>query len=76
MRKIGTEKIIAPYEEEGGKLKQDSKSEKKEEETTIISVTAGKLKEICDRAAVIGAKEALKTFEQERKKEQGKRADR
>lgn len=47
-----------------------------EKEVTYISVTQDQMKEICERAAAIGAKEALKTFEQERKKTKGKRADR
>ena len=41
----------------------------------VMSLTATELCEIYERAAAIGAKEALKTFEQERKKEYGQRAD-
>lgn len=41
-----------------------------------IPLTREQLKEICDMAVAIGAKEALKTFEQERKKEYGGRMDR
>ena len=41
-----------------------------------IFLTAGQLREIYGYAAAIGAKEALKTFEQERKRERGKRANR
>ena len=43
---------------------------------TLITLTPEQLKGIYERAAEIGAKEALKAYEQERKKEQGKRADR
>ena len=43
---------------------------------TLVVLTHEQLKEIYENAATIGAKEALKMFEQERKKEQGKRADR
>lgn len=45
-------------------------------ERTLITLTPEQLKSIYERAAEIGAKEALKTYEQEKKKEQGKRADR
>lgn len=43
---------------------------------TLVVLTREQLKDIYENAAAIGAKEALKMFEQERKKEQGKRADR
>lgn len=46
------------------------------DERVIVTLTPAQLKDIYEKAAAIGAKEALKTFEQERKKEQGKRADR
>lgn len=49
---------------------------KQEEEISALSLTTKQLKEICDRAAAIGAREALKTFEQERKKEYSGRSDR
>lgn len=42
----------------------------------LVVLTHEQLKDIYEKSAVIGAREALKTFEQERKKEQGKRADR
>lgn len=42
----------------------------------IISITEDQLKEIYERAATIGAKEALRIFEQERKKEYAGRTDR
>lgn len=45
-------------------------------EKTFITLTPNQLKRIYEKAAEIGAKEALKTYEQEKKKEQGKRADR
>lgn len=41
----------------------------------IITLTPAQMQDIYEKAAAIGAKEALKTFEQERKKEYGKRAD-
>lgn len=43
---------------------------------SLVALTHEQLKDIYENAAAIGAKEALKLFEQERKKEQGKRADR
>lgn len=46
------------------------------EEKVIITMTQKQLEDIYAKAAEIGAKEALKTYAQERKKEQGKRADR
>jgi len=42
----------------------------------LVVLTHEQLKEIYENAAAIGAKEALKIFEQERRKEQGKRAGR
>lgn len=43
---------------------------------SLVVLTHEQLKDIYEKAAAIGAKEALKMFGQERKKEQGKRADR
>lgn len=42
----------------------------------LLVLTQEQLREIYEKAAAIGAKEALKTLEQERKKKQGKIADR
>jgi len=42
----------------------------------LVILTAGELQKIYEKAAGIGAREALKTFEQERKKEYTGRADR
>ena len=67
--------VIAEYMERE-KRKSDNKRGEKAEEESLFSITTKQMKEIYERAAAIGAKEALKTFEQERKKEQGKRADR
>lgn len=69
------ENAIVDYKERE-KKNADIKQEDKTEEVSVISLTTEQLKEICDRAAAIGAKEALKTFEQERKKEYSGRADR
>lgn len=42
----------------------------------LVVLTHEQLKDIYEKSAVIGAREALRTFEQERKKEQGRRAGR
>lgn len=51
-------------------------NQKQEDRVTLVTLTHEQLKDIYEKAAAIGAKEALKTFEQERKKEYSKRADR
>ncbi len=43
---------------------------------TLVILTHDQLKDIYEKAANIGANEALKTFKKEREKEQGKRANR
>ena len=48
----------------------------KTDNRALVTLTHEQLEDIYESAAAIGAKEALKAFEQERKKEQGKRADR
>lgn len=48
----------------------------KTDNSALVVLTHEQLKDIYEKAAAIGAKEALKIFEQERKKEHGKRADR
>lgn len=45
-------------------------------EKVLVTLTSAQLEEIYEKAAAIGAKEALKTFEQERKKEYNSRGDR
>lgn len=46
------------------------------QEVRFVTLTYEQLKEITDNAVATGAKEALKVYQQERKKEQSKRADR
>lgn len=60
---------------EAGSSRGDDGGGEREEDAQIL-LTAGQLRDIYENAASIGAKEALRTYEQERKKEQGKRADR
>ena len=48
----------------------------KKDEKALVVLTQGQLKDIYEKAAAIGANEALKTFRQEQKKEHSRRADR
>lgn len=78
MEPDAVDKVIAEHVERE-RRKEEKRQDGKSEESakgSIIFITTEQMNEIYDRAAAIGAKEALKTFEQERKKEQGKRADR
>lgn len=73
------DKVVSEYIEKEKRKKEkntEKLQEKKENQISIISLTPDKLEEIWKEAATIGAKEALKTFEQERKKEYSSRADR
>ncbi len=54
----------------------DCEQKEKPEREKLVILTAGELQKIYEKSAAIGAKEALRTFEQERKKEYGQRADR
>lgn len=58
-----------PVREQKRKAEEEAKPEK------IVCLSATELREIYEKAAAIGAREALKTFEQERKKEYSHRAD-
>ena len=48
----------------------------KKDEKALVVLTQRQLKDIYEKAATIGANEALKTFKQEQKKEYSRRADR
>lgn len=48
----------------------------KKDEKTLVVLTQRQLKDIYEKAATIGANEALKTFKQEQKKEYSRRSDR
>lgn len=48
----------------------------KKDERALVVLTPAQLKDIYEKAAAIGANEALKTFKQEQKKEYSRRADR
>ena len=52
-----------------------NENEQTKEGVQVITLTHEQLQRIYEQAAAIGAKEALKVFEQERKKEYNKRAD-
>ncbi len=69
------EEILQSREEETPKKLEKTKEEHPQPEK-LIALTSAELREIYEKAAAIGAKEALKTFEQERKKEYSGRADR
>lgn len=48
----------------------------KTDKQVIVTLTHEQLESICKKAASVGASEGVKAYEQERKKEQGQRADR
>ena len=48
----------------------------KKDEKALVVLTQGQLKDIYEKAAAIGAKEAMKTLVKEKKKEQEKKVDR
>lgn len=56
-------------EKKEAERKKDRNADEKEKDETLFLVTSEQMKEIYEKAAAIGAKEALKIFEQERKKE-------
>lgn len=79
MEPDSVKKVILDYAEQEKKkvdLKPIREMEEKKKEVSIITLTQEQLNEIYEKAAAIGAKEALKTFEHERKKEYNGRADR
>lgn len=79
MEPDAVDRAISDYMEKEKKQSEKKRAGKADEKTrvpTIITLTADQLRDIYEKAAAIGAKEALKTFEQERKKEYSGRADR
>lgn len=80
MEPDSVEKVLLEFVESAEKekldLKPESKKEEEKKEISLITLTSEQLKDIYEKAATIGAKEALKTFEQEQKKEYSGRADR
>jgi len=70
-------KRIWKLEEEGGSMDSQYIDETRQDEWPgLVALTQEQLKGIYETAASIGAREALKAFEQERKKEHSGRADR
>lgn len=69
------EEIISEYKEKREKVLLKKEKEEEKEQLSVI-LTYGQLKELSEKAAVIGAREALKTFEKARKKEASQRGDR
>lgn len=78
--KISVEKvdeILREHEKDTAKEKeQDDVKEECSNPEKLVVITTTELREIYEKAAAIGAREALKTFEQERKREYSERADR
>ncbi len=70
---------ISKYREKKEKVKTDAQIIKKGEgrqEIVMITLTTKQLQDIYEKAAAVGAKEALRVFEQERKREYKGRVDR
>lgn len=70
------EKALARCAEREGTEQMEEKASASGKDLSIIALTQEQLKEIYEKAADIGAKEALKMLEQERKRERCDRADR
>lgn len=70
------EEILERIEVAPGESKLEYERKEKPEQEKLVILTAGELQKIYEKSAAIGAREALRTFEQERKKEYGQRADR
>ncbi len=70
------EEILERLEAAPEETKPDYEKNEKPEQERFVVLTSGELKEIYEKSATIGAREALKTFEQERRKEYSGRADR
>lgn len=68
------EEILRNHKEKPSK-EQEYIKQGEAQQQKVMSLTSAELREIYERAAAIGAKEALKTFDQERRKEYGQRAD-
>lgn len=74
---IKVEKVDAILEDRGKGNREKQKIEETEpEQLRLVVLTDKELKNIYERSAEIGAQEAMKRFEQERKSDTGKRADR
>lgn len=68
------EKVLHDHAEEPAQ-EQKCKGEEEQEQEKIVCLSTIELREIYEKAAAIGAMEALKTFERERKKEYSHRAN-
>ena len=69
------DRAIAEYEDSKLQM-EESGTDDMAVNISFIPITSEQMKEICENAAAIGAKEALKTFEQERNREYYSRKDR
>lgn len=70
----GVDEIVRNQDEKKQERKKLEKVER--QQPRLVVLTDEELKKIYERSAIIGAQEALKRFEQERKSEIGQRADR
>lgn len=70
------EKILQKIEDSMNKGSEEEEPSQPARPENIVVLTTTELSYIYEKAAEIGAKEAMKTFEQERKKEYSGRADR
>ena len=75
MEKAVSAKKTARKKKETPMPEQEEKAETERESLTVV-LTYGQMQELNEKAAAAGAKEALKTLEQERKKERSQRTDR
>lgn len=69
------EEALRRQEEKSVQEEQECVKEEEMKPEKIMLLTDTELREIYEKAAAIGAKEALKTFEQERKREYSRRVD-
>lgn len=76
--KISVEKVdeILRSHEKNQVKEPDDVKEECSQSGKLLVLTSTQFREIYEKAAIIGAREALRTFEQERKKECGERVDR
>lgn len=72
------DKVVSKYMEtkKDTEMKNGRQTDGQNKETPVIPLTSEQLGEICEKAAAVGAKEALKIFEQKREEEYSNRTRR
>lgn len=75
IEKAVSDKKTARKKKEMTMPEQGEKAEREKEALTVV-LTYGQMQELNEKAAAVGAREALKALEQERRKERSQRADR